>query len=158
MEISRRRFIKSSTIAAFAAGVALNSQNSILAQRRTQGTSLGYPIPLKAQQEPTYMFTRATFEPYVGGIFQVPDARSRMIELTLVRTKDLTPSAAENKLTTGRPPQTDSFSLSFSADRQLPPFTSIHQISHPSLGKFDLYLTPGVNDGVNYYEAVFNHI
>jgi len=46
----------------------------------------------------------------------------------------------------------------FKAARPLPPFTSIHQISHPSLGKFDLFLTPREKDGAFYYEAVFNHI
>jgi hypothetical protein len=47
----------------------------------------------------------------------------------------------------------------FRASRPLPPFTSIHKISHPALGKFDLFLTPHpADDGGILYEAVFSHI
>jgi hypothetical protein len=152
MPISRRLFIKSGTLTALAAGVAFNPKHLAFGQRRTNP---GFQIPATAQQEPTYMFTRATFDPYVGGIFQAPDARGRLISLTLLSATTNKPTA---KLSTGRPIETDSFSLMFKAARQLPPFTSIHKISHPSLGKFDLFLTPREKDGEYYYEAVFNHI
>jgi hypothetical protein len=47
----------------------------------------------------------------------------------------------------------------FKAAGPLPQFTSIHKISHPSLGKFDLFLTPHSQEGgALLYEAVFNHI
>lgn len=155
MGISRRLFIKSGTLTAIAAGVAFGPKHLAFGQHRTQGTSLGFQIPITAQKEPTYMFTRATFDPYVGGIFQAPDARGRMISLTLLRATTNKPTA---KLSTGMPIATDSFSLMFKAARQLPQFTSIHRVSHPSLGKFDLFLTPQEKDGEFYYEAVFNHI
>jgi hypothetical protein len=158
MAISRRRFITSGTLAAIAAGVALNPQALVFGQRRTQGTSLGYQIPLTAQKDPGYMFTRATFDPYVGGIFQAPDARGRMVSLTLLSATSNQPSTTALKVSTGRAIQTDGFSLMFKAERALPEFTSIHQVSHPALGKFDLFLTPRLKDGTYYYEAVFNHI
>lgn len=143
---------------AIAAGVTLRPNLLALGQKRTLGTSLGYQIPIKAQQQPTYMFTRATFDPYVGGIFQAPDARGKMVSLTLLSANTNKPSA-NTKLSTVKARETDSFSLMFKADRALPVFTSIHQVSHPSLGKFDLFLTPHPQaGGVMYYEAVFNHI
>jgi hypothetical protein len=119
-----------------------------------QGTP-GSQIPVTAQAEATFMFTRATFEPYVGGIFQAPDSLGRLVSLTLLRATTNTPSA---RISTGRPVVTDSFSLMFRAERSLPPFTSIHHVSHPALGQFDLFMTPRQRDGVFYYEAVFNHI
>jgi hypothetical protein len=155
MALSRRFFLKSGTMTAIAAGLAFSPNHLVFGQRSIQGTSLGFPIPLTAQNEPTYMFTRSTFDPYVGGIFQAPDALGNMISLTLVSA---TTNSSTAKISTGRVRQTDSFSLMFKAERALPPFTSIHQISHPSLGKFDLFLTPREKDGVYYYEAVFNHI
>jgi hypothetical protein len=155
MALSRRFFLKSGTMTAIAAGLAFSPNHLVFGQRSIQGTSLGFPIPLTAQNEPTYMFTRSTFDPYVGGIFQAPDALGNMISLTLVSA---TTNRSTAKISTGRVRQTDSFSLMFKAERALPPFTSIHQISHPSLGKFDLFLTPREKDGVYYYEAVFNHI
>lgn len=158
MAISRRFFLKSGTLTALAAGVALNPNQLAFAQRSTQGTNLGYQIPITAQQEPTYMFTRATFDPYVGSIFQAPNARGRMVNLTLLSATTNKPSA-NTKISTRKAIETDSFSLLFKASEPLPPFTSIHKISHPSLGKFDLFLTPHSQEGkALMYEAVFNHI
>ena len=155
MPISRRFFLKSGTLTAIAAVVALKTQTLTFAQT---GTSQNFQIPLVAQQQPTFMFTRATFAPYVGGIFQAPDARGRMISLTLLSATANKP-ATTTKISTGRAIQTDSFSLMFKAARALPEFTSIHQVSHPSLGKFDLFLSPHSQAGKEpIYEAVFNHI
>jgi hypothetical protein len=149
--------MKSGTLAAIVAGVALRP-NLLAFGQRTQAASLGFQIPLEAQREPSYMFTRATFDPYVGGIFQAPDARGKLISLTLLSATTNKPSA-KTKLSTSKAIETDSFSLMFKASRALPPFTSIHTVSHPALGKFDLFLTPHPEkDGVMYYEAVFNHI
>jgi hypothetical protein len=158
MAISRRRFIKSGALTAIAAGVALNPQTLAFAQRRTQGTSLGFQIPVAAQKEPTYMFTSGTFQPYIGSIFQAPDARGRMISLTLVSVTTYKPSKS-TKLSTGTSVETDSFSLIFKASSALPEFTSIHKVSHSALGKFDLFLSPHSLAGKErIYEAVFSHI
>src|SRR6266480_7661648 len=101
MAISRRFFLKSGTLTAIAAGVAFNSNSLVFGQKRTLSTNLGYEIPITAQQQPTYMFTRATFDPYVGGIFQSSDARGRMVNLTLLSAKSNITSAAAAKVSTG---------------------------------------------------------
>ena len=155
MAISRRFFLKSGTLTAIAAGVAFSPTHLVLGQKRIGIASPGFEIPITAQEEPTFMFTRGTFDPYVGGIFQAPDARGRMISLKLLK---VTTSKPSTKITTARARATDSFSLMFKAERALPQFTSIHHISHPSLGTFDLFMTPRENEGEFYYEAVFNHI
>ena len=148
--------MKSGTLTAIAAGVALRTQRLTFAQTRVE--SLGYQIPMTAQQEPTYMFTSATFKPYVGGVFQAPDARGRMVSMNLLSVTTYNPSAS-TKISSGPTRQTDCFSLMFKAARELPPLTSIHKVSHPSLGTFDLFLTPRPQDnGSPLYEAVFNHI
>ena len=158
MAISRRFFLKSGTLTAIAAGVALGPNYLAFGQKGTLGTGLGYQIPIKAQQQPTYMFTRATFDPYVGGVFQAPDARGRMVNLTLLSATSNKPSA-DTEISTGKALETDCFSLMFKAARALPESTSIYQVSHPALGKFDLFLTPHSQaGGVVGYEAVFNHI
>ena len=160
MAISRRFFLKSGTLTALAAGVAFSPNHLAFGQKRrvssTAGsTNLGYQIPITAQQQPAFMFTRATFDPYVGGIFQAPDARGRLVSLTLLSA---TTNRPKSKISIKRAIQTDSFSLMFKAERALPQFTSIHKISHPALGKFDLFMTPRVKDGEFFYEAVFNHL
>ena len=158
MAISRRLFLKSGTLTALAAGVALRSNALAFGQNQTQKSSLGDQIPIEAQLQPTYMFTRATFDPYVGGIFQTPDSRRGMIDLTLLSATSYKPSDS-TKISTANAIETDSFSLMFKAARPLPQFSSVYTISHPSLGKFDLFLTPHRQaDGVMLYEAVFNHV
>jgi hypothetical protein len=158
MGMSRRFFLKSGTLTAVCAGVGLNPNNLIFGQSRTQGASLGFPIPTAAQQEPTYMFTRATFEPYIGDYFQAPNALGRPVGLKLVSVTPYSPSA-RTRISTGKARETDSFALSFKADGPLPQFTSIHKVSHPRLGQFDLFLKPNTDQNGNLtYEAVFDHI
>ncbi len=158
MAISRRFFLKSGSLTALAAGLILNPNVTIFGQSNTQSPNPGHQIPISAQQQPSFMFTRATFEPYVGGIFQAPDASGHMISLTLLSVITNKPKAS-TRLSTRTAAETDSFSLMFRAAAPLPPFTSIHQVSHPALGQFDLFLTPNKQeDGVMLYEAVFNHL
>ena len=155
MAISRRFFLKSGTLTALAAGVAFSPNHLAFGQKRTLNKNPGFQIPIEAQQQPAFMFTRATFDPYVGGIFQAPDAQGRLVSLTLLSA---TTNRPKSKISITRAIQTDSFSLMFKAERPLPQFTSIHKISHPALGEFDLFMTPRVKDGEFFYEAVFNHL
>jgi hypothetical protein len=154
MPLPRRSFLKAGLQSAFSVGLLLTSSRIGLGQDRTT-PSTQPEIPIEVQKDPVFRFTEETFAPYVGGIFQAPNARGEMIELKLLKlekhtsTNKLTKSARESK----------SFSLIFKASAELPPFTSIHTISHPALGKFDLFLTPRKTDqGEFYYEAVINHV
>lgn len=158
MAISRRFFLKSGSLTALAAGIALSSSRLAFSQSQGGGNSLGHQIPMGAQQQATFLFTKATFDPYVGSIFQAPDALGQMINLTLLSATANRP-AADTRISTKEARNTDSFSLTFKAAATLPAFTSIHRVSHPALGNFDLFLSPRPQeDGVMLYEAVFNHI
>jgi hypothetical protein len=118
-----------------------------------KGTESG--IPDEAQKNPVFLFVAATFEPYVGDIFTSPNARGEAIELKLVKLQNHEPINELTKL--ARP--TRSFSLQFKASGELPPFTSIYSVSHPRLGKFDLFLTRRkTQQGDLFYEAVINHV
>ncbi len=158
MPISRRFFLKAGSLTAIVAGVALRPNILALGRSLTRATNLGYQVPITAQQQPSFMFTRATFDPYVGGIFQSPDARGRMVNLTLLSATSKQPVDGL-RLSTTTASQTDCFSLMFKAARVLPESPSIHQMSHPALGSFELFLTPRSQAGGGMgYEAVFNHI
>lgn len=170
MSLSRRSFMKSGAMAAVAAGFLLESPILTLAQDKIQsGPLLGYfQVPDEARQDPLFSYNRSTFEPYVGGIFTSRDARSRVIELKLVRVREYKPTpkgrftttrvTTTGGTTTRNPVQTDCFSLLFQASRDLPPFTSIYTIEHGALGKFDLFMVRSVNRSQIFYEAVINHI
>jgi hypothetical protein len=154
----RRKFLKSATLTTFSAAVALVGSRFAFGQRRKKASTVNYPVPLEVQYSPLFSYTSATFEPYVGDIFQAPNARGQMITITLL---SVTPYKMQQntRLSTKKAAQPTSFSLTFRAEARLPQFSSIHRVSHPALGEMDLFLTGyRAVDGTLYYEAVFNHI
>jgi hypothetical protein len=159
MPIARRSFLKSATTTTIAAGLALSSAHLIFGQQPRKGAETAdFPVPVEAQKEESFQFRSSTFKPYVGDIFQIPNARGEMITLRLVSVSDYK-AKGTTKLATRRARDTESFSLTFSATQKLPPFTSIHKMSHPALGEFDLFLTSRKSDdGDHIYEAVFNRM
>lgn len=174
MSITRRTFLKSATRTTISAGLALGSAHLILGQdRRTDPTSertiparrlvqpdtTGYfPVPFEAHESDLFYFRSSTFTPYIGDIFEIPNARGKMITLRLAGVSDYRIKRA-TKLGPRQTDPTESFSLIFRATEQLPAFTSIHRVNHPALGSFDLFLTSRKTDGGDYnYEAVFSHV
>ena len=160
MPLARRSFLRNAFKSTLSLGIVLAGAQLGFGQQKSQGVRLPPPtdprdIPLEAQKDPVFMFAESTFKPYLGGIFQAPNARGEMIELRLIKIQKHEPV---NRLTK-RALATDSFSLIFKASDELPPFTSIHQISHPALGHFDLFLSPRkTENGERFYEAVINHV
>ena len=150
MTIPRRTFLRDAFRSTVSAGLLIAAARATFSQK---GTEAG--VPLEAQKEPVFLFSELTFEPYVGDIFTAPNARGEAIELKLIKLQKHEPKNELTKL--ARP--TKSFSLVFKASDELPPFTSIHTISHPRLGKFDLFLTRRkTQQGALFYEAVINHV
>ena len=158
MSLSRRKFIKSGALTALSAGFMFKAAESAFGQKKVPDKPvLKFDVPYEAQQNPILYYDRATFEPYVGGTFVGRDARGRAIELKLLRVTEYK-SNSTTRITTGTTRQTDSFTLTFSATRSLPEFTSIHVIEHPVLGKFDLFLKRSGDSSQIVYEAVINHL
>ncbi len=159
MSFERRRFLKSATLAAVSAGMTLGIGRYAFGQKKGKPLDqiIGDQIPIKAQQNPLFYFSEATFRPYINGIFQAPDSRRKLVSLVLISVNSYK-SQGGSMVAKSKSPETRSFALMFKASKPLPPFTSIHKMQHPALGKFDLFLTPGEKDGKFYYEAIFNHI
>lgn len=146
MPLSRRTFLRDAFRSTLSVGILVASARMGLGQEPT--------VPVDVQKDPVFMFAASTFEPYVGDIFTAPNSRGQLVEL---RLESVDKYEAENTLTKRARPS-ESFSLNFKAAGELPPFTSIHNISHPRLGKFDLFLTRRKNEkGELFYEAVINH-
>ena len=150
---SRRAFIREGLYSAISVGLLVASSRVAFGQDPTTPTTLN-DIPIEAQKDPVFQFSEETFKPYVNGIFTAPNARGEKIELRLIELVPYKPS----KKFTSRTVQPKSFTLVFKASGELPPFTSIHTISHPSLGEFDLFLSKRkTEEGDIFYEAVINH-
>jgi hypothetical protein len=148
MPLSRRTFLRDAFKSTLSVSLLLTAARVGLGQQSSS-------VPAEAQRDPVFSFAAATFEPYVGDVFTAPNARGEAIELRLLNLKKHEPKNTVTK----RAATTNSFSLIFKASDELPPFTSIHTVSHPALGKFDLFLTPR-KSGNNefFYEAVINHV
>jgi hypothetical protein len=149
-------------ISAVSASFVLSAARVGVAQKQARGqvtTTIerSVDLPLEVQQDPVFLFKPETFKPYVGGIFTAPNALGQKIELELMNVKVFKPVNAVRY--TRKYANTESFSLTFKAAAELPPFTSIHKINHPALGQFQLFLTKRVSDsGDLLYDAVINHI
>ncbi len=159
MSYTRRKFLTTSIMSA---GFVLGAAHVGMAQKPTRGragiTLERRPaLPPEVLQDPVLSFKPETFTPYVGGIFTSPNALGEAIELQLM---DVTVFKPKNpKSYTNRVLVTESFSLTFKAAAQLPPFTSIYRINHPSLGEFSLFLTKReAENGDILYDAVINHL
>ena len=162
MRLPRRQFLKTGMISAVSAGIALTGARTAFGQKQTRGEvsitlERSVNLPLGVQSDPVFSFKPETFKPYVGGIFTAPNALGQKIELELMNVQVFKPVNAVRL--TKKYANTESFSLTFKAAAELPPFTSIHKINHPSLGQFQLFLTKRVSDnGDLLYDAVINHI
>lgn len=152
MHLARRKFVQSSLLFAASTFLFSESAGSVLAQALRTDDQLSTEV----LRDPVFRFTRETFEPYVGGYFEAPGPRGKMIALKLLRIDVYQP---KSKLMLKPALETDSFTLVFSAEAELPTFTSIHPLKHPALGEFSVFLTRRDGDnGEIYYEAVFNHL
>jgi hypothetical protein len=162
MSIARRTFLKTATLTTLSAGLTISSANLVFGQSKEKSAkrpdSGDTPeIPIEAQRDALAFFRASTFSPYVGDIFQAPNSLGEMIELKLTGVSEYRISTKGRALAR-QARQPESFTLKFSASQELPPFSSIHQMSHPALGKFDLFLTSRKADnGDLIYEAVFSH-
>jgi len=162
VNLTRRKFLRTGTITAVAAGFGVAATRHALSQSNGRGhgpdVRRSSDVPLEAQKEAVFSFSPDTFRPYVGDYFQAPNARGEMIAMKLVRLDSYSPSQSAKKLT-GRIADSNSFSLIFKADARLPLFVPIHRMSHPALGQFDLFLTERKDSNHQFwYEAVINHI
>src|SRR5438309_9764498 len=99
MSIARRSFLKSATMTTLSAGLALGIAQSIFGQRGRneetrqsrrdrRDTDNNFPTPIQAEQDALFFFRASTFSPYVGDLFQAPNARGEMIELKLMRVTE----------------------------------------------------------------------
>lgn len=159
MPISRRFFLKSGTLTALTASLVYGSGGMVLGQKRKMTTTI-VPldgIPFQARQDPLLYYTRAAFDPCVGSVFRARGANGRMVDLTLLSVTQYQTKAA-TRIATKASRATDSFSLMFRASGKLPSYSQIPALTHPALGKVEMFLTERVVDGEIFYEAVINHL
>ncbi len=166
---TRRTFLRTGALAAVAAGIALSPANLAFGQdTKTPNPSQDIEIPYEAKLDPVFSYTKATFDPYVGGVFTSRGTDGKRVALTLAavlgppRTTTQTPSrtgaTVSTKLTT-KARAIETFTLVFKASGPLSELSTIHQLEHAALGKFSLFLVRKEDEqGQEVYEATISHL
>jgi hypothetical protein len=148
MTVSRRNFLRKSTMIALAAALPLGL--TTLAAGQQSGPP---PVPPEAQRNPLYSFTRATFAPYVNSVFIVNSLP--LAEIVLVEVKE-TPLVVDGRA--NRTPVGECFTLVFRGPAQTRFKQNTYRLEHAALGQFELFLGPTDRPGSEhqYYTAVIN--
>lgn len=162
MAISRREFIRTSSVFAISAGLSLGITNFAMAQKRgatPPQTNSGFAVPYKAQLDPLFQMTRVTFSQYLSTKFTIDPGYISPIETTLIEVKDLRPAADVKKNLPGK----ECFRLTFKASGTVPHTAMLKQgtfvVKHDALGNFELFVVPSVDKaGDVFFEAIINRL
>ncbi|HEV2915899.1 MAG TPA: twin-arginine translocation signal domain-containing protein [Pyrinomonadaceae bacterium] len=150
MDISRRKFLRTGTVVALAAGLPLQTVLSVSGQGRSD-SARGFPIPAEIQSDPIFNYTKATFAAHINSTFQIRSKRQKAVDVTLTDVHDSGP--VPDQASAGR----ECFALVFSTQHKLK--QDVYTIEHGALGTFALLLVPigKGKKGLNY-EAVINRL
>ena len=162
MAITRREFIRTSSVLAISASLSLGITNFAMAQKRgatpTQ-TNSGFVVPYKAQLDPLFQMTRVTFAQYLNTKFTIDPGYISPLETTLIEVKDLRPAADVKKNLPGK----DCFRLTFKASGTVSRTAMLKQgtfqVKHDALGDFELFVVPSIDkSGQVFFEAIINRL
>lgn len=154
MTVSRRKFLRAGTMLTLSAALPLSLTSLAVAQKR-KALPIGPDrpaVPLAAQQNPLYHFTRDTFTPYVNSIFTVNAVPWAEIVLVEVKETPLVVAKGSTRIPTG-----ECFTLVFRGPNRTRFRQDTYTFDHPALGKFEMFITPTDRPSKQqYYTAVIN--
>ena len=146
MSNSRRKFLKAGMLAALFAAVPLKSVLSQSWKSRDGNPNEGF-TPGVQNNDPLASYSKAAFVSYLNSVFQLSNGFT-VVEVTLLKVSDMT-----------APKGGECFALLFRGGSQALT-QNTYTISHPSLGRFLLFLVPtGPDDnGAQGYLATINRL
>ena len=143
MKFTRRKFIESSAIAAFAAtvGYAAGEKGGPL----FDGSS-------KRLDEPLEYLLREHFEPFINTSISIRNDKGGTATIWLREAEDL-----KEKINVDRGYTGESFRLGFDAARKTNLGQGTYHFDHDILGRFSLFIAPIGGSSVRY-EAIINRV
>ncbi len=161
MNISRRSFLRVGSMIGVSAAMIPGTLASIALGQKGQddkfelGTGIGFPIPRAALSDPLATITRAMYQQNMGSKFSFSLRGVKVADMTLWAINDLNPPFVPSKPTSTR----ECFSLVFSGPTTPNLKQGTFAIDHPKLGKFSLFIVPGIHSGFyRHYEAIINRV
>lgn len=155
MAITRRKFLKTGTLVALAAGIPLKAALLTPAQQVRKPNQEDNPIertPQNLTPDPLANYSKASFSPYVNSVFRL-NAGRLTVDVTLLEVKDIMSKGAVAQ------GGAECFSLLFRGGSNALP-QNTYRLDHPSLGSFQMFLVPsGADDnGAQGYVAIVNRL
>jgi hypothetical protein len=144
MTISRRNFLRKTTMTSLSAVATLSLANLTLAQSFSSQKNIRpeiFEVPAEAYQAVLERISRQMFVDSINSNFVLYDQKQGKIQVYLKEVEDLRPVAFKNNPKSGH----ECFNLIFvnQSGTALPQGT--YTVEHEKLGTFDLFLVPGVN-------------
>ena len=147
MSISRRKFLKTGTIAAATVGLPLKG----LATETLEGNAMSSALPNAIRSEASRL-NSAAFKRCINTTFRahVPGADAQLLKLVKVSFWHPEPVTTTDR---------ECFSNFFTGPTRNQLIQGAYIVEHESLGKFQMFVVPiGKKDGEFVYEALFNRL
>jgi hypothetical protein len=150
MAVTRRRFLKTGSIVAIAAGAAgipIEAAAKALKESKTSETAKAAAVPMSAVTH----FDMAAFAQYLNTEFVMSHIGATTTVMKLTEIKNWRKETDKKR--------GECFSLVFSTSENTELVQNTYSIEHRSLGTFSLLIVPAGKTGNTYhYEALFNRL
>lgn len=159
MRRGRRSFLKAAGMTGLSTVLVNRLTGVALGQKRTNpnsGTGLGSQIAKAVPVDNLAQITRSMFNANLNTKFSFSQGGVYLTDLTLIRIDTLNPPNVKGDPTDLR----ECFSLCFRATVRLPLRQNTYQVTHKSLGSFQLFIVPGTatDKAGLHYEAIINRV
>lgn len=152
VSVSRRRFLKTTTMAVTFAGVPIELATVV---RAHEAGGAGLALPFGTKGQALIPFSPSTFSPHLNTTFRAHLNNISAVDLELVEVSEDSPSPSSKRIAA----KTKSFSLEFTASGISTFPSGNYLIEHAALGKFLLFVSPVSRPNKPArYQAVFNHL
>ena len=135
MNVSRRSFIRASSLAGLAAAFSTALPRFAFGQQR-KGPAV-FSLPKEVLSDPLYNLSRANFYSNIGSTFTFSSPSAGNVSLRLIEVADLKPLYGK-----GRPAGKECFSLLFQGAANRPLSQGTYSIRQSKLGLFKLFIVP----------------
>jgi hypothetical protein len=156
MPISRRKFVKVSTIMGLSTVISLKSAGTVFGQQKGDEQRGLFALPQETGQETGVALTEAAFSQHLNSNFRIYLGALTPVNLQLI---EVTHREQSSKSKLPAEIKQEGFSILFAAPAKVILQQGMYKVEHEQMGTFDLFIVPmRKKKKGQYYEAVFNRL